>query len=138
MKKETLQSFVMEKAETTKFCNEKSEHYKNFVREKCEHLIYKESRFCGEGQLVVCMVDGNYIKDHVSRKWRLPGIHIHIINKQTFPLSTTTTINATTSTSNNHCLTSFDRPQRPVHLPTMTTMWQSHVTRSVGLALATA
>jgi len=42
MKKETLQSLVMEKAETTKFYNEKSEHYKNFVREKCEHLIYKE------------------------------------------------------------------------------------------------
>jgi len=49
MKKETLPSFVMEKADTTKIYNEKSKQYKNFVIEKCDKLIYKESRFCGEG-----------------------------------------------------------------------------------------
>ena len=49
MKKETLKSFVMEKADTTKICNEKSEHYKNFITEKCDNQICKESRFCGEG-----------------------------------------------------------------------------------------
>jgi len=53
----------MEKADTTKFCNEKSEHYNNFVKEEYDNLIYKESRFCGEGRSLVCMVDTYYISN---------------------------------------------------------------------------
>jgi len=63
----------MEKADTTKFCNEKSEHYNNFVKEEYDNLIYKDSRFCSEGQLLVCMVDSYYVIDHEPHKRRLPG-----------------------------------------------------------------
>jgi len=63
----------MEKADTTMFYNEKSEQYNNFVMEKCDNLVYKESRFCSECRLLVCMVDSHYIIDHEPHMQCLPG-----------------------------------------------------------------
>jgi len=63
----------MEKVDTAMFYNEKREQYNNFVMEKCDNLVYKESRFCGECRLLVCMVDSDYVIDHEPHMRRLPG-----------------------------------------------------------------
>ena len=63
----------MEKADTTKFCNERSKHYNNFVKEEYDNLIYKDSRFCSEGRLLVYMIDSYYVIDHEPHKRHLLG-----------------------------------------------------------------